>query len=227
MSAIHFIPIPAFASIGEALLLGLTTGPVCLASCGPAVVPWMLAQPSSVRSQSKQLLLFLVARLAGYLLFATGVWVLGTTMMRAFAAHTWTMGAIQVFLAASLLVFAAGWPRLRRHEKQNAELVHIGKPIRQKRSGALTLGFLTGINFCPPFLVASVRGAQLLTLPATLIFFLSFFAGTAVWFTPYFFLGLVRRTQTCVLVARITAVLLACWYGISGISILIARLIHG
>jgi hypothetical protein len=186
----------------------------------------MLAQPAAVRSHSKQLLLFLVARLAGYLLFAVGVWALGTAVMHALAGRPWTMGGIQVLLAISLLVFAAGWPRRRRHEKQNAELVHIGEPVRHKRSGALTLGFLTGINFCPPFLVASVRGAQLPTLPATLIFFLSFFAGTAVWFTPYFFLGLVKRTETCVLVARITAVLLACWYGISGFSILIARLIH-
>jgi hypothetical protein len=224
----HGFLIPAFAPFGEALLLGLTTGPVCLASCGPAVVPWMLAQRASAGSQSRRLLLFLMARLGGYLLFAAGVWLLGAAVLRALAGGAWTMGVIQILLAASLVVFAVGRPRRGcGHACSGAELVRIGEPVGRERAGALTLGFLTGINFCPPFLVAGVRAVQLATLPATLIFFVSFFVGTAVWFTPYFFLGLVKRTEACVLVARITAVLLACWYGFSGLSILIARLIHG
>jgi hypothetical protein len=39
------------------------------------------------------------------------------------------------------------------------------------RSGALALGFLTGINLCPPFLVAGLRAAQLEHLSAALLFF--------------------------------------------------------
>ena len=52
-SVIQAIPIPAFATIGEAFLLGLTTGPVCLASCGRGWCPGCLRNhPQCVRMAS-------------------------------------------------------------------------------------------------------------------------------------------------------------------------------
>jgi hypothetical protein len=95
------------------------------------------------------------------------------------------------------------------------------------RSGALALGFLTGINLCPPFLVAGLRAAQLEHLWAALLFFVCFFAGTAIWFLPFLSMGFVQRTPAVVTVARMVAVMLACWYGFSGISILIERTMYG
>jgi hypothetical protein len=54
-----------------------------------------------------------------------------------------------------------------------------------------------------------------------------FFAGTAVWFLPFLSMGFVQRTPAVVTVARMVAVLLACWYGFSGVSILIERTLYG
>lgn len=220
------------ASAGEALVLGLATGPVCLATCGPVVVPWMLVQPQGVRGHSRQLFLFLAARLAGYLVFACAVWLVGSAIPHAiphaWTGRSWLMGGIQVLLAAALVVYAAGWPHRRCVvAKTTSALVRIGETSVPKRSGALALGFLTGINLCPPFLVAGVRAAQLAHLSAALLFFVCFFAGTAVWFLPFLSMGFVQRTPAVVTVARMVAVLLACWYGFSGVSILIERTIYG
>jgi len=220
---------PAFsfsASTGEALVLGLATGPVCIASCGPVVLPWMLAQPKGMRTHGRQLGLFLASRLVGYLLFASAVWLLGAAIPRSWFGRSWIAGAIQVLLAVCLLVFAAGvpltWCFMR---KQRPRLISIGEPP-PKRSGALVLGFLTGINLCPPFLVAGVRAAQLGSLAAALIFFTCFFAGTALWFIPLLLFGFVQRTPAMTVVARLTAALLACWYLFSGASILLERAIY-
>ena len=225
-------------------MLGLATGPVCLATCGPVVVPWMMVQPRGVRSHSRQLGLFLAARLAGYMVFATAVWLVGSSIQRAWPGRagigqSWLMGGIDVLLAAALVFYAVGWPRRRcaaanpasaqasaRHGA-TGELVRIGEPPRPLRSGALALGFLTGINLCPPFLVAGMRAAQLEHLSAALVFFACFFAGTAVWFLPFLSMGFVQRTPAVVTVARMVAVLLACWYGFSGVSILIERTFYG
>lgn len=227
------------ASAGEALVLGLATGPVCLASCGPVVLPWMLVQPQGMRTHSRQLFLFLAARLAGYQVFAAAVWLVGSSIPHAphiSSGRSWLFGGIQLLLAAALVVYAAGWP-LRRcslaqsssrpSSNPSSNLVQIGEAPPPRPSGALALGFLTGINLCPPFLVAGVRAAQLPHLSAALLFFLFFFAGTATWFIPFLSLGLVRRTPAVVTVARMVAVLLACWYGFSGVSILIERAIYG
>jgi len=209
-------------------VLGLTTGPVCLASCGPVVLPWMLVQPQGVRWHSRQLLLFLAARLAGYLVFAAAVWLVGSSIPHAWSRRSWLVGGIQVLLAAALVVYAAGWPRRRCALAQpSSQLVQIGEAPRPRTSGALALGFLTGISLCPPFLVAGVRAAQLAHLWAALLFFAFFFVGTAVWFFPYLSLGFVQRTPAVVTVARMVAILLACWYGLSGVSILIERAFYG
>jgi len=213
------------ASAGEALLLGLATGPVCVASCGPVVLPWMLAQPQGFRSHGRQLALFLTARLAGYLLFAAAVWSVGAAIPRSWIGRSWILGTIQVALAGALLFYAAGWPR-RRHAASPNHLVQIGEVPRARPTGALALGFLTGVNLCPPFLVAGVRAAQLASLTGSLLFFTFFFVGTAVWFLPFVSLGWLRRTPAIVTVARMTAALLACWYAFSGVSILIERAVY-
>ena len=217
------------ASAGEALVLGLATGPVCLASCGPVVLPWMLVQSQGVRAHGRQLSVFLAARLAGYLVFAAVAWYVGTTIPRAipqsWAGRSWIFGGTELLLAVALVVYAVGWPRRRCtvQASSSGELVQIG----ERRSGAVALGFLTGINLCPPFLVAGVRAAQQASLLAALVFFVFFFVGTAVWFLPFLSLGLVRRAPAVVTVARMVAVLLACWYLFSGASILIERAFYG
>jgi len=219
------------ASAAEALVLGLTTGPVCLASCGPVVLPWMLVQPQGVRPHSRQLFLFLAARLAGYLVFAAAVWLLGASLPRTWTGRSWLFGAIELLLAAALVFYAAGWPLRRctvaKPVDRADRLVQIGDAPHPRPTGALALGFLTGINLCPPFLVAGLRAAQLTHLSAALLFFVFFFAGTAIWFLPFLSLGFLQRTPAIVTVARMVAVLLACWYGFSGVSILIERTVYG
>ena len=176
----------------------------------------------------RQLAVFLFGRLVGYLLFAAIVWSIGASIPRSWVARSWIFGGIQLLLAAALLVYAAGWPHRRRAiSDPSARLVQIGNPLRPRTSGALTLGFLTGINLCPPFLVAGVRAAQSDSLPVALLFFVFFFAGTAIWFVPFLSLGFVRRSPAFVTVARVTAALLACWYGFTGVSILLEKVVYG
>lgn len=187
-----------------------------------------MVQPRGVGAHSRQLVLFLAARLAGYMLFAAAVWLVGSAIPRAWMGRSWLVGGVQLLLAVALVAYATGWPHRQCVAAKTAgSLVQIGEAQRSPRSGALALGFLTGINLCPPFLVAGVRAAQLGSLPAALLFFFCFFGGTAVWFLPFLSLGFVRRTPAIVTVARMVALLLACWYGFSGVSILIERTFYG
>jgi hypothetical protein len=197
------------------------------------VLPWMLVQPKGVRVHARQLSIFLGARLAGYLLFAAAIWLAGIVISRAWTGRTWLFGTVQILLAIGLLVYAVAWPQARCafSRPHRSGLVQIGEPplppAGPRPSGAAMLGFLTGINLCPPFLVAGVRAAQLPTLAGALLFFTVFFVGTSVWFTPFLSLGFIRRTPSFLTVARMAAVLLACWYGFSGASLLIEKAIYG
>lgn len=211
------------AGAGAALALGLATGPVCLASCGPAVVPWVLGLPEGVGGHARQLALFLAARLGGYLLFGTAAWFAGEAVPRA-----WTpglFGAIQLALAVALAAYALGWPRRRCGDGAcAAPLAKIETPTGNR--SALALGFLTGINFCPPFLAAGAQAAESRSLFAALLFFAVFFVGTALWFVPLASLGFVRRTMELRWVARLSAGFVALWYGVTGAALFMGGL-HG
>jgi sulfite exporter TauE/SafE len=223
MAVVHL-----YASAAEAFVLGLATGPVCLASCGPVVLPWMLTQPQGLRPNGNRLALFLAARLAGYLAFAVVAWSIGAAIPASLAARPWFYGAVELALAVALLVYAAGWPHPRcRLVEPVQNVVQIGVEPRRPSRGAIPLGFLTGINLCPPFLVAAVRAAQLSNLGSSLLFFTSFFLATALWFAPVLTLSWIRRSHALVTVARITSLLLAGWYALSGIHVFIERVSYG
>lgn len=223
--------VPFSVSAGEALALGLATGPVCLASCGPVVLPWMLVQPRGLGVHTQQLSLFLAARLAGYLVFASAIWSAAAAVPPSWGSQAWLFGGVQLGLAIGLFVYAMGRPWQRCAVAPRSEFVHITPApaggAQPRRSGAMMLGFLTGINLCPPFLVAGVRAAQLPTLAGALFFFLCFFLGTAIWFVPFLSLGAVRRTPAFLTVARMVAALLACWYAFTGAAALIHKVIYG
>ncbi len=226
--AIHAIS----ALAAEALLLGMVTGPVCAASCGPVVVPWLLTQRQGFRLGARQLSFFLLARCAGYLIFAAAAWLAGSTLQRPWSRQTWLFATVQLLLAAALLVYGVGWPRRGCHPALSSQaLVQIGTGppgrSRQPLVGAGTLGLLTGLSVCPPFLVAGVRAAQLPRLPLALLFFAAFFIGTSAWFAPLLAFGFLRRSPAIEAVARMTACLLALHYGFLGLTALFARIFHG
>jgi Ca2+/Na+ antiporter len=89
------------------------------------------------------------------------------------------------------------------------------------------LGLLTGVNLCPPFIVAAVRAMESGSVTGAVLFFLAFFAGTAVWFAPFTALGALRVAETAPTVARFTMLALAAYYAYLGILTLLGRLLHG
>jgi sulfite exporter TauE/SafE len=216
----------AFA-FGEALVLGLASGPACLASCGPVVVPSLLAERSGLRLNVRFLSMFLATRLLGYLLFAVVAWELGALVSVRPSARWLTLAVIHVLLACVLLWYAYSAGRVCAHSCAGSELVTIGGAGKHRIPGAAVLGFLTGVSLCPPFVAAGVRAAQASSVAAALLFFTVFFLGTSVWFVPFASLGWLRRNEAVTTVARMAMVLIACYYLYIGVTTLIGRKAYG
>ena len=205
----------------EAALLGLASGPACLASCGPVLAPWLVAERAGWRRALGLLSVFLGGRLAGYLLFAIAAGLLGATMPLGARARALLFAAAHLGLAATLVVYGLR-PRRGRPEPP---LVTIG-PARRSWMPVL-LGLFTGVNLCPPFVVAAVRAMETGSVAGAVLFFLAFFTGTAVWFVPFAALGALRVAETAATVARYTMLALAAYYAYLGILTLLARLLDG
>lgn len=212
---------------GEALLLGLASGPACLAACGPVLVPSLLAEPAGLRPHARYLSVFLSARLVGYLLFAVVAWELGALIALPPAPRVVMMGAVNLLLAGVLLWYAWSARSLCGDSCAGEQLVSIGEKKNRGAVGPAALGLLTGLNLCPPFVAAGVRAAQLGSVVAALLFFFFFFLGTSVWFMPFISFGCIARNQAVITVARMAMALIALYYGTLGIAMLIGRKTYG
>jgi sulfite exporter TauE/SafE len=220
-------PMAASFVFGEALILGLASGPACVASCGPVLVPTLLGERTGVRLNTRYLSIFLGARFLGYLLFAALAWQLGVLVAPPPAMRLFVVGAIDVLLACVLLWHAYSARHACAQSCPGSGLVTIGAPRKRGVPGAAALGFLTGLSLCPPFVAAGVRAAELSSAAAALLFFAVFFVGTTVWFVPFVSLGYVRRNEAVTTVARMAMVLVAFYYAALGLTMLVGRTVYG
>ncbi len=216
----------AWFQFGEAIALGLASGPACIASCGPVLVPSLLAEGEGLKLNARYLYTFLGTRLVGYLLFALVAWQVGTMTLPP-AMRMGVFGGVHLLLAVVLLGYARSVSNSCNAACSRPQLVTITIAKKRGVCGAALLGLLTGISLCPPFLAAGVRAAELASPAAALLFFATFFAGTSIWFVPFVGLGCVRRNEAVTTVARMSLVLIALYYGYIGVSILVGRQVHG
>ncbi len=210
-------------------MLGLASGPACVASCGPVVVPTLLAEHEGVSVNLRYLSAFLVTRLIGYLIFAAVAWQLGTLVSLRSSTGLWVFAVIHILLAAILVRYAFVTRRGCISSVKQPELVTIGPARHHGIPAVALLGLLTGVSLCPPFVAAGVRAAQAANLLGALVFFAVFFLGTGVWFLPFLGMSWIRRNEAVLTVARMTMVLIAVYYFYVGVVSLLGsgRNSHG
>jgi hypothetical protein len=143
--------------------------------------------------------------------------------------HPHLIGLVYVLMAGVLAWYAYSVRRNCAGSCSPSKLVTIGGAVDESGNtqkgiaGVAMLGFLTGLNFCPPFVVAGIRAAELGSLSGALLFFAVFFAGTSIWFVPIAGLGCVVRNQALITVARMTMGLVAFYYLALGLYMLLGR----
>jgi sulfite exporter TauE/SafE len=219
---------PLTALMTEALLLGVSSGPVCLASCSPVLVPVLAAEQRSPRGTGALLAQFLGGRLAGYLAFACLAWLLGLSLNLQPRGRALVYGLADLGLA----IFLGGYALAMR----SLPAASCDQPCPAARArlfahrfrsfASVILGFVSGLTLCPPFVAAGVRAAESGGLAHALLFFLCFFFGTSIWFAPSVGLGMLRRFAAVGIVARLTLFLLAAYYGYLAVIVLGRVFIH-
>jgi hypothetical protein len=202
----------------RALVLGLAVGPTCLAYCAPALAPYLLAEGKTVRASAAALGQFLLGRLCGYLLFAVLVWWFHELVLQRVGGGKATAGIVFLGLAGLL-----AWYGLRPH---SPACVAQSVGARSTKATCLpmllpaSMGFLTGVNLCPPFLVALAEAARVESLAESVGFFLAFFLGTAVYFLPAPLLGALGRAPALKTAGRLATLVMAVYYGYLGSMLL-------
>jgi len=205
------------ALVTKALLLGLSTGLFCAGFCVPLVGPLLLSDEpvrrppifnpqSSVLRSASRVLLFLAGRLVAYLLFGLVFGALGGILSRVWGIKAVLLPLLYATLGVLMIVYALvqSFPHIGFCRA-------LGQPVRSGWYIAL-VGFLAGINLCPPFLLAVTTVMDIGGPLRGALFFFVFFLATSVYLLPLFFAGLVSRFASVRFAGRVAAVLAGLYF---------------
>jgi len=148
-----------------------------------------------------------LGRLLAYLAFGAGVGYLGTELQGPWLDKAVAIAMVLLALTMFLYVAMRGWPHLPLCRVVNTRFVRF--PI--------LLGLLTGINVCPPFLLAISSALGLGSMVLGLALFGGFFLGTSLYLLALVPLGFLGRWPNLRLVALMTAVLVGGVFLVMGI----------
>jgi sulfite exporter TauE/SafE len=200
----------------KGLMLGLASGAVCAAYCAPILIPYLLSRGQNTLSNLLTILYFMGGRLAGYLMFAVLAWAAGMAAAASIRNEKAVFGVIYVVLAGVMIFYgfkgAGGDCAVKKAGFWG------GKPnFNSQTAFPAILGFLTGLNLCPPFLLAFTEAAKTGVLWRSVSFFAAFFVGTSVYILPLTLLGLGRRAEALRYVGRLAAGVMGVFYLYLGI----------
>lgn len=201
------------------LILGLSNGTACLSTCAPVMLPYLLHGGKSVKQNYMCLLRFLFGRLAGYICASIVAWLLGRAFLHDIAVRSWTLAISYILLSATLVLYSL---KQRKHKCSFLcmDRLLLGFVNRQSVFYPVLLGFLTGVNICPPFLIAIAEAASASGILESILFFAMFFIGTSVFFLPLPFLGLLRKSEALKTIGLLTLFIIALYYLLRGLIIL-------
>jgi sulfite exporter TauE/SafE len=202
------------ALFSEGFLLGLSTGFYCLTACLPLLAPYLMAEGKTVWKFNFRIFLeFMGGRFAAYMLFAllaslAGKVGQGAIPARLIPAGMLCCGLVMVLLAAFRITSGPSACLLK---------TDINPFFRRL---PLAMGFITGINICPPFAAGFLRLMELADIPKGLMYFCGFFGATSLFISPVM-LGTPWLGTRANEIGRLTLLIAGLWYTSLGISGLI------
>jgi sulfite exporter TauE/SafE len=82
-------------------------------------------------------------------------------------------------------------------------------------------GFTSGLNLCPPFILAITQASLTRSVSGSIYFFIAFFIGTSVYFIPMPFIAVFRKKQDFQLIGKFAAGIVGAIYLYKGIMLVI------
>ncbi len=195
----------------EGALLGLSTGFYCLTACLPLLAPYLMAEGRALWKENLKILLqFLGGRLAAYLLFAVLASLAGQAGK--YIMPGWLLPAATAACGLTMAALAA----LRISAGPSACLLKTDLNPFFKRL-PLALGFVTGINICPPFAAGLLRLLEIADVPRGVAYFTGFFFSTSLFVSPVL-LGTPWLGPRANDIGRLTLLLAGLWYAALGLT---------
>jgi cytochrome c biogenesis protein CcdA len=205
----------------DSLILGLSSGSACLATCGMVMFPYLMAGSAGVKRIALDLSLFLLTRLIVYSILATLAWYFGQAIFTNTLVRNIVPGILYIIFAVLLI-----WYSIGKNRKPDCP-AKIVSTVNNKRLVPLMLGLVNSLGFCPALFIIVTKGATQGTLLQSYIAFLAFFIGSSVWFIPLPLTGRIRRKEILKNIGVLATGLAGIIFMIKGLTNLIGGIING
>jgi len=186
----------------EGFLLGLAAGTSCLATCGSVYAPYLMQYNRTLPQSLLAIGELSVGRFITYLIIGAAAGMLGSHVR--FDGKGLLTAAGYLLFSTFLLITA-----FRTHKRDQCCSTGRGKGVFDR---PLLLGVLTGINICPPLLLALTKAFNGSGAVAGMMLFSAFFFGTTLFLLPLSAFGILGGRKVFRLLARWAAVAVSLWY---------------
>lgn len=194
----------------QGFLLGLAMGTTCVATCGPIYGPFLLQRQRSVGGSFRALMGIFAGRFVTYAAFGMVAGLIGA---KATILHRPMFRFSAYLIAAALLIVSTV---ININFEKRCAVSRWSRFIYNP----FILGAVTGLNFCPSFLVALTKAIMLAGALAGMLFFISFFVGTSIYMLPLSLFGVMANKKLFRIIGRVASIAVAIWLILSAVSVL-------
>lgn len=187
-------------------MLGLSTGVFCMGYCAPVLMGLLFSRDEKRwTGVLKSLGFFLTGRLSAYLIFGMVSYLIGE-IFRGSSVFSDLLFPVGETLLGMLMILYCIY-------KHFPHLSVCGLTLKwsDSRWALFAAGIFTGINLCPPFIMAVGTAMNSGSLMNSLMFFFIFFTATSIWLLPFLFSGFVTRSEHLSAGARIVCGFTGLW----------------
>lgn len=205
----------------KGFILGLSSGGYCVASCIPVFVPYIMSESNATKWNFIYLSKFMLGRLLGYVLFAILAWIAGNFIIKQSGYREIIFAISYVLLSLTLIIYTFS----NSHKVCSIKYFNkLFKPANKEKSFTtiLLLGLFTGLNVCPPFVLAFSDAAFFTDIFNSILYFVAFFIGTAIYFIPIPFIGALKGKQIK-FIGQMCSFIIGVFYMGLGILMLLGR----
>jgi hypothetical protein len=209
----------------QGFFLGLANGTVCVAYCAPVLVPYILGKGENTLENFSTLAKFLLGRLLGYMAFALLAWATNKIILENTIYKELILGLTYIILA--VLMFFYGiinshtFCSVKRAKKLLSKFSFVNSKLLP-----IMLGLFTGLNLCPPFLIAFTGATVSGSILGSMSFFFMFFIATSLYFLPIPFIGMIKNHGELKYIGKMAAIIMSLYYLYMGIIIIQGGIIN-
>jgi len=197
-------------------LLGLSAGPLCMGNCLLILLPFSIGDSATHLDNApffKFIGKFLLGRFLTYIVFGLGIGYLGSLFQSTILNK---IGVIAMMVLAVLLIAYGLGIKLPHHG-----FCKTAFNYSRSKKFPFILGILTGLNVCPPFLLAIFYSFERSTTPLFgMIFFSAFFFSTSLFLLPVLLVKYLPKGNYLMKISQITALIAGGYFIFKGISLL-------